>query len=203
MAKRTGKPEHVADGKVMLVGLGNPGPKYAKTRHNIGFMVVDRLASRWGVDASRAKFKAHVGTGHGEGRPVVCLKPQTYMNLSGQSVSRALQFFSLTPSAVIVAHDDIDLPFGALRLKVGGGHGGHNGLRSLDKELGTKDYFRLRVGVGRPVHGDVADYVLKAFSASETAELDDVIYRCEDAVVALLRDGLREAQNRFHGDPRG
>ncbi|MEO1271058.1 MAG: aminoacyl-tRNA hydrolase [Myxococcota bacterium] len=187
---------------MLIVGLGNPGPKYTTTRHNIGFLVVDRLASRWFIDMGRTKFKAQVGTGQGEGRQVVLLKPQTYMNLSGQSVSRAAQFWNIPPGGMVVIHDDIDLAFGTLRIKRGGGTGGHNGLKSTDRELGDKAYFRVRFGVGRPEHGSASDHVLKPFTELEMAELDDLIERSVGAVCALMSHGLREAQNIYHA-PRG
>lgn len=191
--------DDVAPGKVLFVGLGNPGPKYELTRHNIGFLLADKLGRRWGIDLTRQKFNAAFGSGQGPGRPAVLLKPQTFMNLSGQSVSRAKEFFGLEATALVVAHDDIDLPWGAVRLKLGGGAGGHKGLRSIDQLLGTKDYFRVRLGVGRPAHGDVRNYVLQRFSEMELAELDDVLEVAADATERLLNDGLRAAQNAFHG----
>ena len=130
--------DRVAPGKVLIVGLGNPGPKYELTRHNIGFLLTDRLARNWGIDLGRTKFNAAFGTGHGADRAVVLLEPQTYMNLSGQAVGRAKEFFGIEPTAIVVAHDDIDLPWGAVRLKLGGGAGGHKGLRSIDELLGTR-----------------------------------------------------------------
>jgi peptidyl-tRNA hydrolase, PTH1 family len=188
----------VPQGKILFVGLGNPGPKYELTRHNVGFLLADKLGARWGIDLSRTKFNAAMGTGHGAGRSAVLLKPQTFMNLSGQSVGRAKEFFGVEPAAILVAHDDIDLPWGAIRLKIGGGAGGHKGLRSIDQLLGTKEYFRVRIGVGRPEHGDVSNYVLQRFDAMEMAELDDVLDVAADATERLLNDGLRAAQNAFH-----
>ncbi len=193
-----------AQGRLIVVGLGNPGAKYGGTRHNIGFRVVDHLAARWSVDLGRSKFKAHYGTDHGQGRQVALLKPQTYMNLSGQSVVQAMQFFNTEPGGVIVVHDDIDLAFGVLRLKRGGGAGGHNGLKSLDQLLGDKNYFRVRFGVGRPQHGSPSDHVLGRFTASEEAELYDTIQQAADATCALIEHGLREAQNKVHAaNPKG
>lgn len=186
-------------GKILLVGLGNPGPKYADTRHNIGFVAVERMASRHGIDLSRTKFKAQVGTGLVGSRTLVCLLPQTYMNLSGQSVGPAMTFYDMTPGQVIVVHDDIDLAFGVIRLKRGGGHGGHNGLRDMDRQLGNKEYFRVRVGVGRPARGDVKDYVLQRFAEEERPWVGDVADRACDAITALIEDGLTAAQSRFNG----
>lgn len=196
--KRQKVPDQVADGAVMIVGLGNPGPKYDQTRHNIGFMLVDRLASRWRLDLSREKFKSQMGTGHGGGRRVILLKPQTYMNLSGQSVSRAADFFDVAVSGIIVAHDDIDLSFKALRLKCGGGTGGHNGLKSIDALMGDKNYFRVRLGVGRPQHGDVSNYVLQRFTALEMAEIESWLDDAVAAIETLMVEGLKEARNRHH-----
>lgn len=198
MAKQQSR-NRLDEGALMLVGLGNPGPKYDLTRHNIGFMLIDHLASRWGLPLSREKFKAQMGSGHSVGRRVILLKPQTYMNLSGQSVSRAAEFFSVGVGAMIVVHDDIDLPFGAVRLKCGGGAGGHNGLKSIDSLMGKRDYFRLRMGVGRPQHGDVSHYVLQRFDAMEQAEMGDFLDRGQAAIETLVSDGLKEAQNKHHG----
>jgi PTH1 family peptidyl-tRNA hydrolase len=186
-------------GAALIVGLGNPGPQYELTRHNIGFLLVDRIASRGGFDTNREKFKAHMGQGMCAGRKIIALKPQTYMNLSGQSASRAISFFSLTPGALVAIHDDVDLPFGAIRLKRGGGAGGHNGLRSLDKELGSREYFRIRMGIGRPDKGAVRGYVLGRFDDLQMASMDEWLDRAADALELLLRDGLRQAQNRYHG----
>lgn len=194
------KPSDELDaGTALLVGLGNPGPQYELTRHNIGFLLVDRIASRGGFEVNREKFKAQMGQGMCSGRKIVALKPQTFMNLSGQSVSRAVSFFNLSPGAIVAIHDDVDLPFGAVKLKRGGGAGGHNGLRSLDKELGSREYFRLRMGIGRPEQGAVRGYVLGRFDDLQMAAMDEWLDRGADALETLLRDGLRQAQNRHHG----
>ena len=186
-------------GPVLFTGLGNPGPKYVGTRHNIGFMVIDHWASRWRIDVTRQRFKAYIGQGHAGDRRVCCLKPQTYMNLSGQSVSRAASFFDMSVGSLVVAHDDIDLPFGAIRLKLGGGAGGHKGLKSIDELMGDRSYFRLRLGVGRPQHGDVSSFVLKRFDDLERAEVGDWLEKASDAFEMLLMEGLKATQNRFHG----
>jgi PTH1 family peptidyl-tRNA hydrolase len=195
------QPDKVDEGAVLLVGLGNPGPQYAQTRHNIGFLLVDHVASRSGFALDREKFKGLTGQGLWGGRKLIALKPQTFMNLSGQSVSPAVKFFQLSPGAVVAVHDDVDLPFGAVRLKRGGGAGGHNGLRSMDKELGSQDYFRLRMGVGRPERGEVSGHVLGRFDDLQWAQLGDWLDQGAGALEVLLREGLREAQNRFHGEP--
>lgn len=184
----------------LVVGLGNPGPQYEKTRHNIGFMVVETLADR-----ERARFGVHKKSGADAvttriaGRQVILAKPRSYMNLSGRPVAALARFFSVDPAHLIVVHDELDLDFGTLRLKLGGGEGGHNGLRSISQSLGTKDYLRTRVGIGRPPgRMDPADYVLKPFSSVERKELDLVREEAADAVELLLRVGLEAAQNQLH-----
>ncbi|CRK49473.1 peptidyl-tRNA hydrolase [Rhodococcus sp. RD6.2] len=184
----------------LVVGLGNPGPQYEKTRHNVGFMVVDALAAR-----ERARFSVHKKSGADAvtirlaGRQVILAKPRTYMNLSGKPVAALARFFSVDPGNLVVVHDELDLDYGTLRLKMGGGEGGHNGLRSISQALGTKDYLRTRVGIGRPPgRMDPADYVLKPFSTVERKELDLVCEEAADAVELLLRVGLEAAQNQLH-----
>ncbi|GAB2972990.1 aminoacyl-tRNA hydrolase [Amycolatopsis acidiphila] len=185
--------------QVLLVGLGNPGPRYAGNRHNVGFMVLDELAARVG-----GKFKAHKGgaevlEGRLADRRVVLAKPRSFMNLSGGPVSATAKFYKIEPSGIVVVHDELDLPFGSLKLKLGGGDNGHNGLRSITKSLGTKDYFRARFGIGRPPgRMDPADFVLKDFSSVERKELPFEVDRCADAVEALIGKGLTAAQNTFH-----
>ncbi|MGH3980249.1 MAG: aminoacyl-tRNA hydrolase [Pseudonocardiaceae bacterium] len=183
----------------LVVGLGNPGPGYAGNRHNVGAMVLDLLAGRIG-----SRFKAHKGgaevvEGRLAGRRAVLAKPRSYMNVSGGPVAGTARFYKVPPEDVVVVHDELDLDFGVVRLKRGGGEGGHNGLRSVSSSLGTRDYLRVRVGIGRPPgRMDAADYVLRDFSAAERRELDLLVDRCADAVEALLADGLAGAQNRFH-----
>ncbi|SFB47546.1 peptidyl-tRNA hydrolase, PTH1 family [Amycolatopsis marina] len=185
--------------QVLLAGLGNPGPRYAGNRHNVGFLVLDELAGRIG-----GKFKAHkagadVLEGHLAGRKVVLAKPRSFMNLSGGPVAGTARFFKVDRSGVVVVHDELDLPYGALKLKLGGGDNGHNGLRSITKSLGGKDYYRVRFGVDRPPgRMDPADYVLKDFSTVERRELALNVDRCADAVEALVGSGLTAAQNQFH-----
>ena len=202
----TAAPDATKDQRWQVVGLGNPGPTYATTRHNAGFFVVDLLADRLG-----AKFKAHKGRadvvegvlgGPGRGPRVVLAKPKAYMNESGGPVASLRDFFKVPLDHIVVVHDEIDLPYGALRLKLGGGEGGHNGLRSLTKSLGGADYVRVRVGVGRPPgRMDPAVYVLKPFSAAEARELPFHVDRAADAVEAVLTVGLERAQNTFNADP--
>jgi len=189
----------VADELALVVGLGNPGPKYEGNRHNVGFLVLDELAAR-----VRGKFKAHksgaeIVEGRLAGRRVVLAKPRSFMNLSGGPVVGAAKFFKIPPADIVVVHDELDLPYGTVRLKLGGGDNGHNGLRSITKSLGTKDYHRVRFGVDRPPgRMDPADYVLRDFSATERKELAFELDRTADAVEALLADGLELAQNKFH-----
>lgn len=194
------KDHRLPSGRALIVGLGNPGPKYDGTRHNIGFMVVDELARRWSVAMSDAKFKALHGGGVVADRTVALIEPQTYMNLSGESVQAAARFYKLGPASIVVAHDDIDLAPGVVKLKVGGGHGGHNGLRSCDKHLPSRDYVRIRLGVGRPPHpsAEVSNWVLGRFASSEGPLVDHLVHTGADAIETLLRDGLLEAQGRIH-----
>lgn len=188
---------------ILVVGLGNPGDRYRDTRHNVGFLVIDLLAERWGRPAWRSKFQAEtaqvdVPSGRGVGARAVLLKPQTFMNLSGQSVQPAAAFFKVEPADVVVVHDELDLPFGQVRLKAGGGDAGHNGLKSITQRLGTNGYTRLRVGIGRPpadFRGSGADYVLQAFSPAEQADLPSVVGGAADAVEMFAREGLSAAMN--------
>lgn len=186
-------------GPAVVVGLGNPGPGYAETRHNVGFRVVDLLATRTGGRFSRHRANADVLEGRLVGHRVILAKPRTYMNLSGGPVAGLVRYYHIPPADLVVVHDDLDLGFGVIRLKRGGGEGGHNGLRSISSALGTRDYLRVRVGIGRPPgRQDPADYVLKRFSSVERNELGLVLDRAADAVEALLTEGLERAQNRFH-----
>jgi PTH1 family peptidyl-tRNA hydrolase len=189
----------MADDRFLIVGLGNPGPRYAATRHNIGFAVVELLALRAG-----AKFKAHrsrceIAETRLAGQPVVLAKPMSFMNESGGPVVGAARFFKIPVERIVVAHDELDLPFGTVRLKRGGGEGGHNGLRSMSASLGSKEYARVRFGVGRPPgRQDPADYVLREFSGAERKELGFLIDRAADAAEALIRSGLEAAQNEYN-----
>lgn len=182
----------------LIVGLGNPGPQYSWTRHNAGFMVLDRLSRQTGISVTKKAFSGLSGDGNWAGERVILLKPQTFMNLSGRSVAEALRFYKLTPADLIVIHDDLDIPYGSVRLKLGGGHGGHNGLRSIDQELGSKEYLRVRMGIGRPVHGDVSNYVLSNFFKEETDSLLNVLDGVIDAMEMLLKEGLPKAMSIHH-----
>ena len=185
-------------GRVLIVGLGNPGSKYVDTRHNIGFRVAEELSARFGVRLNESKFRAALGTGLVAGRTASIVLPQTYMNLSGESVGAAAHFWRLGPESIVVAHDDIDLVPGKVKLKIGGGHGGHNGLRSLDRHLPTKEYFRIRLGVGRPEYGDASAWVLGRFGKIDTDIVRHLIDVGADAIEELVRGGLLAAQGAIH-----
>ena len=186
----------------LVVGLGNPGVKYAATRHNIGFRVVDRLADEFDIDIGREKFSAVFGRGRVEGIDVVLAKPMAYMNLSGPSVRNLAEFFRISTQAVVVVHDDIDLDYGRLKIKEKGGHGGHNGIRSVINAFGGGDFTRLRVGIGRSGAGaQVADYVLDQFTRDEAAELPHLIGRARNAVVTILCKGTKIGMNQFNIKP--
>lgn len=185
----------------LIAGLGNPGPGYSRNRHNVGQMVLDELAARIGGSFKTHKARAQVLEGRlGPGGPrVVLAKPLSYMNVSGGPVSGLATFYSVDPAHVVVVHDEIDIPFNTVKLKLGGGEGGHNGLRDISKALATKDYLRVRVGVGRPQgRMDTADYVLRDFSTTEKKELPFLVDEAADAVELLVRDGLTVAQQKFH-----
>jgi PTH1 family peptidyl-tRNA hydrolase len=186
----------------LVVGLGNPGPEYARNRHNVGFMIADVLAGRAGARLARSrKAVAEIGEGRlGFGGPrLVLAKPMTYMNLSGGPVVALARFYKVPVERIIAVHDELDIPYGQLRLKVGGGEGGHNGLRSMTKSLGSKEYVRVRFGIGRPPgRQDPADYVLSDFSSVERKELEFLVDRAADAVEAVMLRGLEPAQNLYH-----
>ncbi len=192
----------MTDDRWIIVGLGNPGPEYAGNRHNAGHMVLDLLAERIG-----ARFKAHrsrndIAEGRLSGQPVTLARPRSYMNLSGGPVAALLGFYKLSAERLLVIHDELDISFGVVRLKLGGGDNGHNGLRSITSSLGTRDYYRARFGIGRPPgRMDPAAFVLKDFSAQERKELPFALDRAADAVEALITKGLAEAQNEYHQDP--
>jgi peptidyl-tRNA hydrolase, PTH1 family len=187
-------------GPALVVGLGNPGPDYAETRHNVGFRVVELLAARAGGGRfSRHRTNSDVLEARLAGRRVVLAKPRTYMNVSGGPVAGLAKYFSVPIEDLVVVHDDLDLGFGVVRLKRGGGEGGHNGLRSISSAVGTKDYLRVRFGIGRPPgRQDPADFVLKRLSGAEKKELEFAVDLAADAAEALLSDGLEPAQNKFH-----
>ena len=181
-----------------MAGLGNPGREYERTRHNAGWMVMDELARRHG-GSFRSKFSGQLSETRVDDLKLALLKPETYMNVSGQSIGAARKFFKVDPADVLIVHDDVDLEPGRLQARFGGGLAGHNGLRSIAQALGTNDFLRLRIGVGRPGRGDrrsVADYVLGGFEPE--VDLDELIGRSADAVETMARDGLEDAQRRYN-----
>ena len=184
---------------LLVVGLGNPGPEYAATRHNLGFMVTDRLAEEWSL-GWKSKFSGRVAEGRDGDVRLALLQPQTYMNVSGKSVAAAMRFYKLETDALVVVHDEIDLDLGDVRAKSGGGLAGHNGLRSLRDTLGTADFVRVRIGVGRPERGErqpVADWVLRPFPAD--VAVDELVTRGAECTRVVIHDGVDEAMRRFNG----
>ena len=187
----------------LIVGLGNPGARYARTRHNVGFMALAAFAAaQWpahlGAPRWTEKWKGLTATLSCGAQRCVLLQPQTFMNRSGASVVPAAQFHRVPPPQIVVVHDEIDFPLGRLAIKKGGGHGGHNGLRDIVQQLGSADFLRLRLGVGRPVHGEVADYVLSDFSPDEQGPVLDMVERAVVALTCMMTDGVVMAMNKFN-----
>ncbi len=184
----------------LLVGLGNPGREYRGNRHNVGFMVIDRLGQDWGVRLGKVQARALIGLGRYLGHKIILAKPQTYMNLSGQSVSSLMRFYKLPLENLLVIHDDLDLPLGTIRLRPSGGSAGQKGLNSIIQQLGTQNFARLRIGIGRPPgRMDPADYVLQNFSNEEQEMLTIVLGRAEEAAQGFLHLGLEQTMSRFNG----
>ena len=183
----------------LIVGLGNPGEKYRQTRHNLGFLALDNLSLSFRFEK---KFNAEIAKFSSGTFSVPCLKPQTYMNISGDSVASYINFYQLDPSKCLIIHDELDLPFGEVRLKFGGGEGGHNGLKSISESLGTKDYARLRMGIGKPEPGNliaIEDWVLSRFREDEQQILKDVLARGQEAIKAVFEFGFAKAQTIING----
>lgn len=190
---------------LLVVGLGNPGREYASHRHNVGFMAVDALADEVRADPFREKFSGQVARAEIAGEQAILIKPMTFMNGSGRSVQPAMAFYKVEPAQLVVIHDELDLPFGAVRLKVGGGHAGHNGLRSIMAHLGTGDFGRIRVGIGRPpptFAGEVAGYVLSSFDATERAALPDCLRQAVQSVLEVAARGFGAAMNVRNTRPK-
>lgn len=182
----------------LLAGLGNPGKEYESTRHNVGFLVLDEIAGAAGGRIDRNKFGAELGEATVEGVKTLLVKPQTYMNLSGEAVGAAARFYKVAPADIVVVHDDLDLEFGRVQIKVGGGHGGHNGLKSLIAHVGA-DFVRIRVGIGKPGKGrEVVGWVLGGFDKKEGQELPFVIGRAADASRCVIRQGPQACMNEFN-----
>ncbi len=184
----------------LLIGLGNPGREYRDNRHNVGFMVIDRLIIRLNAQGMKLQSKAIVTSAMYEDRKLILAKPQTYMNLSGQSAQGLLNFYKLPVENMLVAHDDLDIPFGTIRVRPGGGPGGQKGMASTIEQLGTKDFPRLRIGIGRPPGKmDPAAYVLQSFSREEMKYLSEIVDRAADAALTFVVDGLNKTMNKYNG----
>jgi len=185
----------------LIVGLGNPGREYKDNRHNVGFMLIDRLSVRLNARLTRVQAKALVGSVIYEGDKLILAKPQTYMNLSGQSIQGLARFYKVPLENMIVAHDDLDLSFGTIRIRPGGGPGGQKGVASTIDRLGTKDFRRLRIGIGRPPgRMDPSDYVLQNFAGADLTLLSEILDRAAEAVLTFVTDGLNAAMNKFNGE---
>lgn len=183
----------------IVLGLGNPGKKYERTRHNLGYFVVDRLALEKRIAVNEKKYHSLTGLWHLDGEKILLAKPQTYMNHSGEAARHLLRYLPVEAGDLVVIHDDLDLPFGRIRIRKRGSAGGHRGVSSILEALGEENFFRVRIGIGRPpAGGDPTDYVLERFSAAEAAGLEDVIARAAEAVQCLLEEGSRRAMEKFN-----
>ncbi len=185
----------------IIVGLGNPGGKYEDTRHNVGFKVIDILADQLNIDVSKKKFKALLGEGSVHGDRVVLIKPDTYMNLSGESVIQAINWHKIPLTNLIIIYDDIDLPVGKLRIRTRGRAGTHNGMRSVIQHIQTEDFPRVRIGIGKPPikEFEIADYVLSRFLPDERPEIESSLKNAAEAVKVIIQEGIGAAMNRFNG----
>lgn len=190
----------MSDKQVYLIaGLGNPGEKYQNTRHNVGFLVIDYIATSYGISINQHKFQAELGRGIIEGKEVILVKPLSFMNLSGYPISQIGNYFRITGGNMLIIHDDIDLPLGRMKLKEKGGHGGHRGIKSIIEMMGGGDFCRLRIGVGRSeANQSVADYVLSPFRTEELPVLNQIMRQARDAVVAFLSKGIKECMTQFN-----
>jgi len=183
----------------IVVGLGNPGKRYERTRHNLGFLVVDRIAAARGISIGAKKHQSLVGDWQVESEKVLLVKPQTYMNRAGDAVGALFRYFPVSVQDLVVIHDDLDLPFGRIRIRPRGSAAGHRGVLSITEVLGDEGFFRVRMGIGRPPVGvDPTDYVLQAFSPEEVAQLEPIVSRAADGVETLLREGPRRAMEKFN-----
>jgi PTH1 family peptidyl-tRNA hydrolase len=184
----------------LIIGLGNPGREYEMTRHNIGFLVIDRLAERWGVDVNKYKFKALLGEYRKPHEKIVLIKPQTFMNLSGNAVRSFYQFYKAPLTQVMVIFDDLDLPFGNIRIRKSGGSSGQKGMKSIIEQLGTEEFPRIRVGLGRPPGKmNSADFILNKFKTTEKKDLEFILDKCVDVVECFVENGLDTTMNRYNG----
>lgn len=189
----------MSDDTLLIVGLGNPGAEYASTRHNSGFRLIDRFCESVGASMTQTKFQGIFGTTRLNGRSILLLKPQTFMNLSGKSVVACMSFYHLPIENVLVLHDELDLPLGDLRVKVGGGAGGHNGLKSIIELAGKPDFSRMRIGIGRPEHGDVVNYVLGSFKAEDEVIFESSLTIGVDALKTFIARGTQASMNYCNG----
>ena len=184
---------------ILVVGLGNPGKKYTETKHNVGFLVIDELGRRIGVDISKDKFQSLCGEGLLDDNKLLLLKPQTYMNRSGDAVQAASNFYKIAPENIIVVHDEMDISLGRIMIKPGGGSAGNNGIKSIISNIGTKDFARVRIGIGKPgTKEEGANHVLSGFSKSESALVEDSIITATDAVIEIINSGLQSAMNKYN-----
>jgi PTH1 family peptidyl-tRNA hydrolase len=184
----------------LMVGLGNPGREYRMTRHNMGFMAIDAMGSQWNFSGPKVQSKAIITSGNFEGNKVILAKPQTFMNLSGQAVSGLMNFYKIPFDHLLVCHDDVDLPFGTIRIRPGGGSAGQKGVGSIIERLGTQEFARMRLGVGRPPgQMDTADYVLQPFSKEDEEFLQNFLHKAAEAAEEFIRQGLNAAMNKFNG----
>jgi len=183
----------------IIAGLGNPGKGYEGTRHNVGFMVIDALSKKLGIEVSRLKFKSLMGEGHFKGEKVILLKPQTFMNLSGEALYDAVNFYKIPLENVIVVYDDKDLEVGKIRIRRKGSSGGHNGMNSIIYLLNSEDFPRVRIGIGKPEDGDLVRHVLGRFSEEEKKVIDEAVERAAEAVIDIMENGIEHAMSRFNG----
>ncbi len=183
----------------VVIGLGNPGKKYEDTRHNVGFMAIDKISEKWSIPVQQQKFRALVGEGRINGERALLVKPQTYMNLSGESVADVLRFYKLTPADILVIYDDLDLPTGKLRLREKGSAGGHNGIKSIIQHTGTQVFNRIKIGIDRPQPGrSVSDYVLSPFSAMDRTVIAQAVEAAADAAAMWMEEDFDKVMNRFN-----
>ena len=184
---------------MLVVGLGNPGKEYTLTKHNVGFLVVDELGKRVGIDIQKSKFQSLYGEGFLEGNKILLLKPQTYMNRSGGAVSSASDFYKIPSENIIVIHDEMDISLGRIMIKPGGGSAGNNGIKSIISSLGSKDFIRVRIGIGKPnAKSDGVNHVLSNFNKSESAMVEESIQTAADAVLEIMNNGLEKAMNKYN-----
>ncbi|NPV26910.1 MAG: aminoacyl-tRNA hydrolase [Firmicutes bacterium] len=185
----------------LIIGLGNPGEEYSRTRHNLGFMAIDHLSSQWGIPVRKSKYQALWGEGRVGVAKVVLIKPQTFMNLSGQAVKGFVQAYQLTPQDILVIYDDLDLPVGRIRLRARGGAGGHRGLQSIIQLLGTDQFSRIRIGIGRPPSKtETVDYVLHPFLPAEQEVIDNILSNIHEVVETWLEQGIEVAMNQYNAE---